>query len=176
MREWLRFWKSEEEIRAKLRQCSGDKGERQRRESDWDFERVRKRFRLSYNSATVTRERGRDERVRKRLREGFRVRKRPRVIFERGLSVCSKRRRIGGKKEVERRRFKAKTRQPFEPCEPVMVHKTGWSDRGPDGFMLFSHGTVPYLKRTMKLNGSRVSRWDHIVRFEFNNLHVYYFI
>ena len=72
-----------------------------------------------------------------------RVRKRPRVIFERGLNVCSKRRRIGGEKEVERCRFKAETRQPFEP---VTVHRTGRSDRGLDKSMLFLLGTVLHLK------------------------------
>ena len=73
----------------------------------------------------------------------------------------------GKKKEARRRRLRAGTRKL---SKPVMVHRTGRSDRGPDGSMLFSHGTVPYLKRTVKLNGSRVSRSDHTVRSEFNNL------
>ena len=126
-------WAWESELRSGL-SCNDDEGERQKRESDWDFERVRKRSGLSYDSvmatrergidervrvlrkksglscdsATATRERGRDERVietwesedwewflreaetrevemRVWLREGFRVRKRLRVIFERGL-------------------------------------------------------------------------------------------
>ena len=71
---------------------------------------------------------------------------------------------------MERRRLRAETRQPFEPCEPVMVHRIGWSDRGLDGSMLFSHGMVPYLKQIVKLNGSRVSRSDRTVRSGFNNL------
>ena len=60
--------------------------------------------------------------------------------------------------------------QPFKPFEPAMVHRTGRSDRGPDGSMLFSHGMVPYLKRTVKLNSSRVSQSDRTVRSGFNNL------
>ena len=59
----------------------------------------------------------------------------------------------GKKKRLERRRLWAETRQPSEPCESVVVHRTERSDRGPDGSMLFLHGTVPYLKRTVKLNG-----------------------
>ena len=51
-----------------------------------------------------------------------------------------------------------------------MVHKTGRSDRGPCGSLLFWHGTVPYLKQTVNLNGSRVFRFDRTVRSEFNNL------
>ena len=71
---------------------------------------------------------------------------------------------------MERRRLRVETRQPFEPCESVTVHRIRWSDRGPDRSMLFSHGTVPYLKRTVKLNGSRVSQSDRMVRSGFNNL------
>ena len=76
----------------------------------------------------------------------------------------------GEKKRLERRCLRLETRQPFEPCEPVTVHRTGQSDRGLDGSMLFSHGMVPYLKRTVKPNGSRVSRLDRTVRSGFNNL------
>ena len=47
------------ELRSGLR-CDGDEGERQRLESD---EETREGERLSCDSATVTRERGRDERV-----------------------------------------------------------------------------------------------------------------
>ena len=71
---------------------------------------------------------------------------------------------------MERRRLRAETRQLFEPCEPVTVHRIGWSDRGPDRSMLFSHGTIPYLKQTVNLNGSRVFRSDRTVRSGFNNL------
>ena len=60
---------------------------------------------------------------------------------------------------MERCCFRAETRQPFKPCELITVHRTGQSNRGPDGSMRFSHGTIPYLKRTMKLNGSQVSSW-----------------
>ena len=86
----------------------------------------------------------------------------------RNKDAVSERRRIGGKKkEAGRRRLRAKTRKL---SELVTVHRTGWSDRGPDGSMLFSHGTVPYLKRTVNLNGSGVSRSDRTVRSGFNNL------
>ena len=71
------------------------------------------------------------------------------------------------KKEAGRRRLRAETRKP---SKPVTVHRIGRSDRGPDGSMLFSHGTVPYLKQTVNLNGSRVSRSDCTVRSGFNNL------
>ena len=71
------------------------------------------------------------------------------------------------KKEAGRRRLRLKE---SEPSEPVTVHRTGRSDRGPDGSMLFSHGTVPYLKPTVNLNDSRVLRSDRTVRSGFNNL------
>ena len=104
------------------------------------------------------------------MREGFRVKKTLRVIFERGLKKKGGMMLYRVGKRVERRRFWAETRQSFEPCEPITVHRTGWSNRGPDGSMLFSHGMVPYLKRTVKLNGSWVSRSDRTVRSGFNNL------
>ena len=71
---------------------------------------------------------------------------------------------------MEQRCFKAKTRQPFEL---VTVHRTERSDHGPDGSMLFSHGTVLHLKLSVKVNGSRVSRSDRTVRSGFNNLDQY---
>ena len=71
------------------------------------------------------------------------------------------------KKEAGRRRLRLKE---SELSEPVTVHRTGRSDRGPNGSMLFSHGTVPYLKQTVKLNSSRVFRSNHTVWFGFNNL------
>ena len=74
------------------------------------------------------------------------------------------------KKDAGRRRLRLKEAEPSEPSEPVTVHRTGRSDRGPDGSMLFSHGTVPYLKPTVNLNGSRVFRSDRTVRSGFNNL------
>ena len=98
------------------------------------------------------------------------MRKRLRVIFERGLKKKVERRCIGGEKRVEQRRFRAETRQPFESCELVTIHRTGRSDRGLDRSMLFLHGMVPYLKWTMKLNGSGVSRSDCTVWSGFNNL------
>ena len=79
------------------------------------------------------------------------------------------------KKRVDDVVYKAETMQPFKPCEPATVDRTGRSDRGPDGSMLFSHGTVPYLKRTVKLNGSRVFRSDRTVQSGFNNLGFCYF-
>ena len=157
-REWLRLWESEEEIWAELQQCDGDEGE-----SDWESEDWGRNLGWA---ATVRRwrGRGRDERVIETwesedwewLREGFRVRLR--VIFERGL------------KKKKKKKKKAEIREPSEPCEPVTVHRPGRSDRGPDGSMLFSHGTVPYLKWTVNLNGSRVFRSDRTVRSGFNNL------
>ena len=84
---------------------------------------------------------------------------------------CLERRRLGKKKRKEeeagRRRLRLKE---SELSEPVTAHRTGRSDRGLDGSMLFSHGTVPYLKQTVNLNGSRVFRSDRTVRFGFNNL------
>ena len=74
------------------------------------------------------------------------------------------------KKEAGRRRLRLKESEPSEPSEPVTVHRTERSDRGPDGSMLFSHGTVPYLKPTVNLNGIRVFRSDRTVRSGFNNL------
>ena len=82
---------------------------------------------------------------------------------------CSEQRRLGKKKkkkEAGRRRLRLKE---SELSEPVTVHRTGRSDRGLDGFMLFSHGTVPYLKQTVNLNGSRVFRSDHL-GFSYINL------
>ena len=73
-----------------------------------------------------------------------------RVSFQ-GIRVIQsefpKRRRIREKKKrPTRRQFKLKQGSPFEPCEPVMIHKTGWLDCGSDGSILFSHGTVLHLK------------------------------
>ena len=89
-----------------------------------------------------------------------------RVIFERGL----KKKKGGTTSYRGKKKKKAEIREPSEPCEPVTVHRPGRSDRGPDGSMLFSHGTVPYLKWTVNLNGSRVFRSDRTVRSGFNNL------
>ena len=71
---------------------------------------------------------------------------------------------------MEQRRFTVEKRQPSESCELVMIHRTGWSDRGLDRSMLFLHGMVPYLKWTVKLNGSGVSQSDCTVQSGFNNL------
>ena len=108
--------------------------------------------------------------------------------FRRVILREAERRRIGGKKkcwtcfgmtpfrgkkkkkESGRRRLRLKESEPFEPSEPVTVHRIGQSDRGLDGSMLFSHGTVPYLKPTVNLNGSRVFRSNRTVRSGFNNL------
>ena len=73
-------------------------------------------------------------------------------------------------KKAGRSRLRAETSKPFELSESVTIHRTGRSDRGPDGSMLLSHGMVPYLKRTVNLNSSRVSRLDRTVRSGFNNL------
>ena len=90
-----------------------------------------------------------------------------RVSFQVIQSKCPKRRRIRGKKGTKRLCFKLKQGSPFEPCEPVTVHRTGWSDCGPDNSMLFSHETVLHLKWTVDVNGSRVSRSDRTVRSGF---------
>ena len=66
---------------------------------------------------------------------------------------------------------KAETKKkPFEPQKPVTVHKTGGSDRGPCGSLLFWHGTVLHPKQTEKLNGSRFFRSDRTVRSGFQNI------
>ena len=70
------------------------------------------------------------------LREGLKKKKRV------------ERRRIGGKKKrVDDVVYKAETMQPFKPCEPATVDRTGRSDRGPDGSMLFR------MERFLTLNG-----------------------
>ena len=89
------------------------------------------------------------------------------------FSICSKRRRIGEKKKVERRRLRLETRQLPELHEPITVHRTERSDRGPNGSMLFSHGTVQHLKRTAEVNGSRVFRSDRTV-WSGLKFHVFY--
>ena len=61
-------------------------------------------------------------------------------------------------------------KKPFEPQKLVTVHKTGRSDRGPCGSLLFWHGTVLLPKQTVKQNGSRFFRLDHMARFGFQNL------
>ena len=53
--------------------------------------------------------------------------------------------------------LRLETKQPFEPCEPVTVHKTKQSKRGPYRSMLFSHGMVLHLKWTVEMAGSRFS-------------------
>ena len=65
--------------------------------------------------------------------------------------------------------FRLETKQPFEPCELVTVHRTGRSDRGPYGSMFFSYGTVLHLKRIVEMANSRFSRSDHTVQSGFKN-------
>ena len=101
------------------------------------------------------------------IERGFQSKEEAEVIFERGLKKKGGTTPDRGGEGVERRCFKVETRQPFEP---VMIHRTRRSGRSPDRPMLFSHRTVPYLKRTVKLNGSRVSQLDRMVRSGFNNL------
>ena len=152
--------------------------------------RRREGERLSCDGATVRRrdwdlrvwgfERGRDE-WGLRVIENWEMRNEG---FRRVILREAEQRRIGGKKkcwscfrttpfrekkkkESGRRRLRLKE---SEPSEPVTVHRTRRSDRGPDGSMLFSHGTVPYLKPTVNLNGSQVFRSDRTVRSRFNNL------
>ena len=73
------------------------------------------------------------------------------------------------KKKMEQRRFKAERRQPFEP---VMIHRTIRSDRGPGRSIFFSHGMVLHLKWTVEVDGLRVSWSDRTVQFGFKNLAV----
>ena len=73
----------------------------------------------------------------------------------------------GKKKRWNDAVLRLKQRQLFES---VTVHKTRRPDRGLDGSMLFLHGAVLHLKRTVKLNGSQVSRLDRTVRSRFYNL------
>ena len=61
-------------------------------------------------------------------------------------------------------------KKPFEPQKPVMVHKTGRSDRGPCGSLLFWHGTVLHPKQTIKLNSSRFFWSYRRVQSGFQNL------
>ena len=59
--------------------------------------------------------------------------------------------------------FRLETKQPLQPCEPVTVHRTGWSDCGPYGSMFFSYGTVLHLKWNVEMADSRFSRSDRTV-------------
>ena len=74
---------------------------------------------------------------------------------------------------MERRCLRLETRQLPELHEPITVHRTERSDRGPNGSMLFSHGTVQHLKRTAEVNGSRVFRSDRTV-WSGLKFHVFY--
>ena len=61
-------------------------------------------------------------------------------------------------------------KKPFEPQKLVTVHKTGRSDRGPCGSLLFWHGTVLHPKQTIKLNSSRFFWSYRRVQSGFQNL------
>ena len=76
----------------------------------------------------------------------------------------------GKKKRWNDTVLRLETRQLFELCESVTVHRTVRSDCSPDGSMLFSHGMVLHLKRSIEVNGLRVSRLDRTVQFGFKNL------
>ena len=65
---------------------------------------------------------------------------------------------------------KLKQKETVRTQKSVMVHRTGWLDRGLCESLLFLHGTVLHPKQTVKLNGSRLSQSDHTVRFGFQNL------
>ena len=67
-------------------------------------------------------------------------------------------------------RFRFKWKQGTVRSGLIMVLKTGRSDRGSHGFLLFSHRAVLDAKRTVKMKGLRVFRSDHTVRFGFQNL------
>ena len=69
--------------------------------------------------------------------------------------------------------LRLETRQSFESCELVTVHRTVRSDCSPYGSMLFSHGMILHFKRIVEVDGSRFSRSYRTVRFEFKNLAIY---
>ena len=73
----------------------------------------------------------------------------------------------GKKKRWNGAVLRLETRQLFELSESVTVHRTVRSDCGLDGSMLFSHGMVLHLKRSIEVNGLRVSRLDRTVQFGF---------
>ena len=104
--------------------------------------------------------------------------------FRRVILREAERRRIGGEKKCWscfrttpfREKKKKRIWTTSFKAERVKTVRTGHgsqnrrSDHDPDGSMLFSHGTVPYHKPTVNLNGSRVFRSDRTVRSGFNNL------
>ena len=65
---------------------------------------------------------------------------------------------------------KLKQKETVRTQKSVMVHRTGWLDRGLCKSLLFLHGTVLHPKQIVKLNGSRFSRSERTVRFGFQNL------
>ena len=108
------------------------------------------------------------------MRKGFRrviLRKGRTTLYRRGKKYAGailERRRLGKKKKAAgQRRLRA---ERVRTVRTDHGSQTGRSNRGPNGSMLFSHGTVPYLKQTVNLNGSRVFQSDHTVWSEFNNL------
>ena len=153
--------------------CDSDEWERQK----WAWEKGKDERESEAIWVELRRRRGREAETREWLREWGRSKEWLRVIqisesearvsFEGwGLNLFNMLQTTlyRGKKKVEWRRLRLETRQPPEPCEPVTIHR---SDRGLDGSMLFSHGTVLHLKQTAKVNGSRVSRSDRTVRSGF---------
>ena len=67
-------------------------------------------------------------------------------------------------------RFRFKWKQGTVRSGLITVLKTGRSDHGSHGFLLFSHRAVLDAKRTVKMNGLKVFRSDRTVRSGFQNL------
>ena len=76
-----------------------------------------------------------------RVRQGF-------LVWGNDLIPKSKRRHIGKKNREEspkRCRLRLETKDPSEPPKPITVHRTGRSDRGSYGLLLFLHRTVLHV-------------------------------
>ena len=67
-------------------------------------------------------------------------------------------------------RFRFKWKQGTVRSGLITVLRTGRSNRGSHGFLLFSHRAILDAKRTIKMNGLKVLRSDRIVRSGFQNL------
>ena len=153
-REWLRVGWAE-----RMAMSTTERG-RDERAIESGLAQARRRCRRSREAETREwwREwgRGRSEIANEKREWGFSIR----IEKAQNDAVLRKKK----KKGTKRRRFETKQGSPFEPSEPFTVHRTGRSDCGPYGSMLFSHGTVLHLKWTVDVNGSRVLRSNRTVR------------